>query len=465
MRTRGRNRHYSKAQASVLSALSVWIEGVDYPVGHLDYADSGRQSIFFAYTDEWLAESVAFPISLSLPFEGGAHDDRLSRAFFNNLLQENDQLDRLLLREGLERSDIIGILSHLGADCAGALSCIPINAPPVKRPGNLETDYDPIDDANLSELVRRLAAGEPLPDELRDPSPVAGYRRKLSLAMTKDRQFAVPKPGLGVPTTHILKIPGPNHRYEARQEAAAAKLARACGFDAAASESVPIDGQDVILIERFDRVWDDRGLVARLHQEDFAQALGLPRDLKYQRRGEGEFRFEAAGIAKILSQTEAPALARIRFLDMTLFNLLIGNTDNHAKNHALLYFPGRRPLLAPLYDMVPIPLGDGYTDEFAFDIGKATRVTEMDADDLVRFAMQLGFPQSRSREVVSHRLSRLIAKLEPATTALTGELEMFDMLIGREMNRLSNLFGLEPEIRERLYLPDNQRKAGGWAMS
>ncbi len=448
-----------------MSGLSIWIEGVDYPVGRLDYADAGRQSIFFAYSEIWLAEPAAFPISLSLPLEDGAHDDRLSRAFFNNLLQENDQLDRLLQREGLERSNIIGILRHMGSDCAGALSCLPDGAPPVKRPGNLNSDYDLIDDQNLAEIVRRLAAGQSLPEPLRDPSPVAGYRRKISLAMTTNSQFAVPKPGLGVPTTHILKIPDPGHRHEALHEATAAKLASACGFIAARSVALPIDGQDIILIERFDRLLDDAGSVVRLHQEDFAQALGLPSEFKYQRRGVGTSRFDATGIARILSQTEAPALAREQFLQMTLFNLMIGNSDNHAKNHALLYAPGRRPLLAPLYDMVPIPLGDGYTDEFSFQIGNAERASELRADDLIQFAVALGFPASRARTVISGQLARLIDRLEIATAALGSEMKLFDMLIAREMNRLAELFDVTPQLRDRDYLPDLKRDAGGWAIT
>lgn len=448
-----------------MSGLSIWIEGIDYPIGTLQSEGVGRQSLYFAYDEQWLATPEASPISLSLPLQGAVHGDGPSRAFFNNMLQENDQLDRLLQREGIERDDVTGILGHLGADCAGALSCLPSGAPPVKRPGNLETDYDPIDDENLSELVKRLASGQALPEQLRDPSPVAGYRRKLSLAMTTTGQFAVPKPGLGVPTTHILKIPDPNHPYEAQQEAAAARLASACGFDTAPSVSLPINGQNVIVIERFDRIWNDDGFVARLHQEDFAQALGLPRERKYQRRGVGELKFDAAGIARILAKTEAPAQAREQFLQITLFNLLIGNSDNHAKNHALLYAPGRRPVIAPLYDMVPIPLGSGYTDEFAFNIGKAVRATELKADDLAEFCATLGFPRSRSHAIISAQLMKIISKLEPATAVLTGELRIFDMLIGREMNRLSELFGLEPEIRERDLLPENHRNAGGWALS
>lgn len=448
-----------------MNALSIWIEGVDYPIGRLDYADAGRQSIFFAYSDIWLAEPAAFPISLSLPLDGGAHDDRLSRAFFNNLLQENDQLDRLLQREGLERSNIIGILRHMGTDTAGALSCLPEGAPPVKRPGNLNSDYDLIDEQNLAEIVRRLAAGQSLPEPLRDPSPVAGYRRKISLAMNLHGQFAVPKPGLGVPTTHILKIPDPGHRHEARHEAAAAKLADACGFIAARSVALPIEGQDIILIERFDRLFDGTGLVVRLHQEDFAQALGLPSEFKYQRRGVGTSRFDATGIARILAQTEAPALAREQFLQMTLFNLLIGNSDNHAKNHALLYAPGRMPVLAPLYDMVPIPLGDGYTDEFSFQIGNARRASELTPDDLIQFATVLGFPASRAKTVISAQLAKLIDRLEIATAALGSEMKSFDMLIAREMNRLAELFDVTPDIRDRDYFPDEKRDVGGWAMS
>ena len=440
------------------------MEGVDFPIGRLDYADAGRQSICFAYADDWLAHANAFPISLSLPLKEGPHNDRLSRAYFNNLLQENDQLDRLLQREGIERSNLIGILRILGADCAGALSCLPKGAPPVKRPGNLNSDYDVIDQEKLEDLIKRLAAGQSLPEQLRDPSPVAGYRRKISLAMTMDGQFAVPKRSLGVPTTHILKIPDPGHRNEAQQEAAAAKLALACGFRAARSVVVPFEGQDIILIQRFDRLVDQTGQVARLHQEDFAQALGLPSEYKYERRGEAHSRFDAAGVAQILSQTEAPALARVEFLKITLFNLLIGNTDNHAKNHALLYASGSRPVLAPLYDMVPIPLGGGYTDEFAFQIGTAKRMRELKLDDLLSFYATIGIPPGRAKRVLDSHLIALVGQLEIASQQLTGNLKRFDMLIGREMKRMLDLAGLDVPLKERDYLPDDGER-GGWANS
>lgn len=41
---------------------------------------------------------------------------------------------------------------------------------------------------------------------------------------------------------------------------------------------------DYLLIERYDRTWEN-GIPVRLHQEDAAQALGIPSFKKYQREG------------------------------------------------------------------------------------------------------------------------------------------------------------------------------------
>ncbi len=447
-----------------MSDLSVWLEGYDFPIGQFSHADENGRSVVFRYHDDWLNLPGAYPISLSLPLGPQAQLDRPAYNFFDNLLQENDQLDQLLNREGINRNDIVGILGYLGADCAGALSCLPVGAPPVKQPGHLANDYDTIDDQILTEIVSRLAKGRALPEELRDPSPVAGFRRKISLAMTLDGRLAIPKPGLGVPTTHILKIPDPNHPGEAEQEAAAARLALACGLAASNSGASSLGGQDFILIERFDRTIDETGLVMRVHQEDFAQALGLSSDLKYERRAGKGGRFDAAAIGAILDQTGAPALARDQFLRMTLFNLIIGNTDNHAKNHALLYAQGGAPLIAPMYDMVPIPLGNGFTDEFAFNIGTARRATELKQSDLIAFAALIGIPESRSLATMILLFDDLARAVETASASLTGSLARFDMLVGRELNRLADLLHVEVSFRDRPYFPEPNER-GGWALS
>ena len=105
-----------------------------------------------------------------------------------------------------------------------ALSCIPEDSPPAKVPGNLKTDYIPLAPKDLAQIVLRLGNNWPLPEELKDPSPVAGIQRKIALVAIGN-EFAIPVPGSGAPTTHILKVPGPGLTREAFYEAWCSSLA------------------------------------------------------------------------------------------------------------------------------------------------------------------------------------------------------------------------------------------------
>jgi len=165
----------------------------------------------------------------------------------------------------------------------------------------------------------------------------------------------------------------------------------------AAFQDHPVAACDVIgegdlqalLIERFDRIVQN-DQVSRIHQEDFCQALALPADLKYQRKAEGQTPgFDAQAIGGIITQTDRPGAVRLAMLKITLANLLLGNTDNHAKNHALLY-RGYVPELAPVYDIVPTIIDPDVTHEMSFRIGTAQMTDEITRDDLDRFAKQLG---------------------------------------------------------------------------
>ena len=443
-----------------MKQLDIWLECSATPVGRVAADDNG--DLLFVYAEDWTVNTNAHPISLSLPLINEPFRDATTRSFFDNLLQENDQLDRVLARYGLDRSDVVGILEHIGADCAGAISCLPVDRPPVKRPGNIFTDYDRLSEEELSNIVTRLAKGQALPDELLDPSPVAGFRRKISLAADADGNYLVPKKGLGVPTTHILKIPDPNHRNEARHEAYAAALARRCGIDAALCNDGKIAGQDVLLIKRFDRSVAADGSITRLHQEDFAQAAGLPANLKYERRGLGGRKFDAQLIGSILKDCSFPAKAREDFLRFTLFNFLIGNNDNHAKNHALLHSPGSAPTLAPFYDIVPVQMVAGFTEEFAFNIGEAKRPSELTSNDLLIFCQQIGIPERGVQVLLRLIATDIISAVEEACVDMTQNMRTLDNLLGEQAQQLNELLDLRLSIRER---DAHVVSGGGWQIS
>jgi len=69
--------------------------------------------------------------------------------------------------------------------------------------------------------------------------------------------------------------------------------------------------------------------------------------------------------------------------------MALGNSDNHAKNHALLY-TSSKPELAPAYDIDPVLLDHDVTHEMAFRVGEARMADEVVADDLDAFARALG---------------------------------------------------------------------------
>ncbi|WP_166418268.1 type II toxin-antitoxin system HipA family toxin [Cochlodiniinecator piscidefendens] len=379
--------------------LDVFLEAVQTPVGQLMRHDDG--SLAFRYvTDE-----LPHPISLSLPLRTAPYGDAETRGFFSNLLFENAQRDQIMQRYGIDFSDIVGLLYHLGADCPGAISCVPQGAGPAKQPGDLTTDYDVLDDAALHALMTSLRNHQRVPDGTPDPSPVAGVQGKVAVTQLPDGRLTRPKPGLNVPTTHILKVPRRTEmRTVAHEHMLMTIMTQVQNHPVAATEIIGTGNLQGLLITRFDRTITGTQ-ITRLHQEDFCQALGLGPSLKYQRGGTPDRAFSAKAVGALLENTESPGRARQAFLEITLANLMLGNTDNHAKNHALLY-TGAHPILAPVYDVVPTVIDSTVIHQLSFDIGTANMTDDITENDITAFAQALGFP--RIAPALRRRLSKLM---------------------------------------------------------
>ena len=440
--------------------LEVRLESFEDAIGHLQSTHNGDAT--FSYSEQYLNRADRVPVSMALPLRQEPFDDQQSRAFFDNLLPENDQLRQVMEREGLNRTDIVGLLHYLGSDCPGALSCIPFGEEPMKIPGRMPADYDTLDATDVEEIVRRLADRMPLPNEMRDPSPIAGVQQKIAITLLPDGKFAMPKKGLRVPTTHILKVPRRGKGREARLETTAAQLGHSVRLDVAIPELLQIDDLNAILIARFDRKIEAQGNVLRIHQEDFAQALGLPASLKYQRHGRPGRLFDAGAIVRLLDLTAIPASSKRQFLSATFFNMMVGNTDNHAKNHALLYDRGAVPRLAPLYDILPIRLDGSVSHQFSFNIGNAEFLDTLTRADVEAFMAAFGITKTPAARFFSETIGPIAEMLDSAAESLTlSGLKDFDDLIGREIGKLSDILELTLSIRSRDYFTPT---AGGWAL-
>lgn len=135
-----------------------------------------------------------------------------------------------------------------------------------------------------------------------------------------------------------------DHQNVVKAEYVAMRLAAECGLSVAPVRLERTAVSDVLLVERFDRVmigdtWHRRGVVSVL------TVLGL--DEMMARYASYE---DVA--AYVRDRITAPGKTLRELFGRMTFNILCGNTDDHARNHAMLW-DGRSLSLSPAYDVCP----------------------------------------------------------------------------------------------------------------
>jgi len=246
----------------------------------------------------------------------------------------------------------------------------------------------PLEEAELGAMLRDLPRDPLGIDE--DPEGVrlslGGVQHKLVLLRLPSGRFAQPLGG--VPSTCLLK---PEHeQYEglAINEAFCMWVAGAVGNEVARAEVLVIDGIRCLYVERFDRVAGAGGEIERLHQEDMCQALGVLPTAKYEADGGPS----AAQVVELLKRDRRPrsALDVNVFLRALVTNFVLGNSDAHGKNYALLYDPGTGMRMAPLYDLVSTAVYPDLTPRMAMAIGGEDDPSLVDIESWRRLGRESG---------------------------------------------------------------------------
>ena len=362
-------------------------------VGAIDFEPGSTAS--FSYDGAYLEKARSngeLGISERLPLSEAPYEAAEMAPFFHGLLPEGEVRDNLAQMYQVPRSDYLSMLWQLGCESIGALTFVSEGVEP--------DEYEPRYDELTAEVIEAIRANPVRAATLETSATrlsLSGAQSKVAWFLPEGldpdtaemKDWLVPR-GTAA-STHIVKIARKGEEMLAENERGCARLAIACGMAVARVSPLP-DLPGAIAVERYDRTFlgaEGSRRAARLHQEDFCQALGFPPYLKYQpESGEGEYLLYIADL--IDSASLNPRSDRVEFAKRLVFNYAVGNSDAHLKNSSLLYnaeWTGRR--LSPLYDVTCIPL-TGYSTKMPFAIGAHRDLSEIDEHDIMSIALDMG---------------------------------------------------------------------------
>lgn len=373
----------------------------DALVGQLEQDDSG--ALWFSYDPEWLSSDTAIPISHSLPLSDTRFKRNECRPFFAGLLPEADSRKLIAKSFGVSDRNDFAILENIGAECAGAVSIMPIGEFPLQA----GSKYREISSGELEALIATLPKKPLLVGEEGIRLSLAGAQGKIAVAI-RNGNIALPLDGS--PSTHILKPQSPHFEGLVENEFFCMRLASAVGLNVANVEIGTADSAQFLQVERYDRNLLPKGELARVHQEDFCQALGIPPELKYQQEGGPNLRkcFEL-----VREVSSVPGVDVLRLFDAVVFNFLIGNNDAHGKNFSLLRESGGIRL-APLYDLVCTSAYPDIANSMAMKIGGEREPNRVTSKNWSKFFDDAGLGWTPARK----RLLNLVVQVQKSSDAL-----------------------------------------------
>jgi serine/threonine-protein kinase HipA len=321
----------------------IWLPGATKPVvaGRLYMDGASPEMVAFNYGKSYLEREDALPVYLpELPVKPGAQYAPAGLTMPGCIRDAAPDAwgRRVILNHkfGVKRGDLyandlpeIGFLLESGSDRIGALD---FQASPSEYVPRLAQN------ASLEELLQsaeRVEKGIPLTPELDQAlhhgSSIGGARPKALIA-DGDKKY-------------VAKFSASNDVYSVvKAEFIAMRLAALAGLNVAPVSLARASGKDVLLVQRFDRRrvetgWVRKAMVSALTILELDEMMA--RYASYQ------------DLAEIIRHRFTNAQATLHELfSRIVFNILCGNTDDHARNHAA-FWDGEMLTLTPAYDICP----------------------------------------------------------------------------------------------------------------
>lgn len=309
------------------------------PVGELRIART-MHGVSLTYGTSWLASGFALSEDLPLrPGEFMPRDRHAAAGAVDDARPDRwgERIIRLLDRPA--RLAVLDYLFFAGDERFGALGVSVEAARYVARSSGPLPRLADVQE--MRRLVDQVQRGEAVDEDRRrliTPGATLGGARPKAL-LDLDGRPCVLKFG---ETGDVVDMPLVEH--------ATMTLAAQAGIRVAATRALPLGFDHALAVRRFDR--DATGarrhaLSAHVALRAAAEEPSYPALAQWLRR-----RGETAGNAHLAQRHE--------LFRRMIFNILVDNTDDHEKNHALLLTPGGGYELSPAFDVVPSAQSLGY---------------------------------------------------------------------------------------------------------
>lgn len=299
----------------------------------------------FTYGRSYLEREGAIPLFLpELPLEPKTHRPDLGWEAHGCILDAGpDYWGRRVITarhhtkdDDLDAVDELPLLRYLlesGSDRIGGLDFQESATEYVPRTRDHNASL-----ADLLSAADDIAAGRPVPlaidTAILHGTSIGGARPKALIDDGEDHLIAK----FSTTTDSYPMVKG---------EAIAMHLAKDAGLNVAGTRIHAVGERDVLLVERFDRTQQD-------HRRLMVTALTI-----LHRRAFGDKRTTYPDLAHAIRARFTRPQATLRELySRIVFNVLVGNTDDHAKNHSA-FWDGRDLTLTPAYDVSPQPRSGG----------------------------------------------------------------------------------------------------------
>jgi serine/threonine-protein kinase HipA len=278
-----------------------------------------------------------------------------------------------------EDLDELDYLLHGPEDAAGYLGFgLKVEPPQPARAYNRTHQLEA-----LIDVAQKIDAGQKL-----DPD--------LLMALQPGTSLGGARPKVTVEDDHVLylaKFPMREDRINLqRVEFATLTLAARAGIHSARPRLVRLGTQDVLMLERFDRLWTGTGY----------QRLGFVSGLtvldtgdSHLDRGRWSYPLLADGIRRWVDRPQADCAQLFRRM---VFNAAVTNDDDHPRNHALVR-TSRGWRLSPAYDLVPSPKVSLERRDLALTVGKFGRTAAV--YNLVSQSARFGLDEEAARATIN----------------------------------------------------------------